>query len=73
MDDCKTCWWCGETSYTTQIDGHHVFKRSTHPHLIEEHRNIMPLCRECHMRTENNNEFYKKIQKIWCANTAFNP
>jgi 5-methylcytosine-specific restriction endonuclease McrA len=73
MDDTKKCWWCGVTSYTAQIDLHHVFKRGSHPHLIEEPKNLMPLCRTCHTRTENDNNFYKIIQTMWCNNTAWHP
>lgn len=69
----KTCYWCGANECNIAIDGHHVYRRGSHPNLAEEPRNIMLLCRTCHMRTENDNEFYERLQGIWCANTAWKP
>jgi hypothetical protein len=65
----QPCFWCGRpTDWAVPYGGkHHVFRRSNRPDLIDEETNLVPLCFECHTRTETNQEFYLKIQQYATA------
>ncbi len=58
LDQSEECEHCGRPCY---LDGgchkHHLFKRSTHPHLKHDKRNLITLCPLCHNLTENDNSF----------------
>ena len=57
------CAWCGQQS----SDTHHLFKRSTSPELIDDPKNQVRLCRNCHIRTESDTEFAKNLREalLW--------
>jgi len=53
----QQCKWCGKPA----TDGHHLFRRSDIPNLIDDHNNKIPLCRECHGYATN----YKQIETMF--------
>ncbi len=57
------CVWCGQQS----SDVHHLFKRSTNPELIDDPKNQVRLCRNCHSRTETDMEFAQNLREalLW--------
>lgn len=57
-----TCQWCGVYASTHR---HHLHKRSTHPELREDERNIAELCPACHGRAHNDRDFLKKLQEVF--------
>lgn len=62
----EKCFYCGTTYYAAGgLDRHHVYRRSTHPELIDDPRNIMLLCRRDHDRATVNPEFEQQLQQIW--------
>ena len=61
----RFCWYCGRPETVSPIDLHHVEKRSVAPERINDATNLVPLCRPCHERTEESDEFYKRIKHLW--------
>lgn len=61
----RECEWCGypESDYRAVVI-HHVWPRSVRPDLIDDPANHMPLCSQCHDRTEENMSFMKRLQAI---------
>jgi len=53
----QSCRWCGKPA----TDGHHLFRRSDIPEMIDDPNNIIPLCRECHGYATN----YKQIEQMF--------
>lgn len=56
------CKYCGNKVGT---DLHHLIKRSIAPELIDDLKNKVLLCRECHNRTETDIAFYEALQQIF--------
>jgi hypothetical protein len=57
----KPCRYCGRQG----SDMHHLLKRSTNPELIDDPKNLVLLCRPCHVKTENDSSFLKALQDIF--------
>jgi len=55
------CGYCGKQG--TEI--HHLLKRSQRPDLIDDPKNQVWLCHECHARTESDNSFLVALQDIF--------
>lgn len=65
-DQCEFCGrWCEVDEWTV----HHLFKRSTHPHLIADPKNLMVLCPSCHWRATYKREFELLLQKMFYGKT----
>ena len=62
-DNLNQCYECGKTKDQTRIDIHEIFKGSNRKASMKNGFCI-PLCRECHQRTEVDIKFYKKKKKI---------
>lgn len=58
----ELCPYCGNRIADSE---HHLIKRSERPELVDDIRNKLMICSICHQRTENENEFYKKLQRIF--------
>lgn len=56
------CPICGNQTAT---DGHHLLRRGSHPDQVDDPRNIVKICRTCHLRTEAEPEFYEALQQIF--------
>lgn len=56
------CSYCGNQPGTEQ---HHLLKRSTHPELKDDPKNLVRLCHVCHRRTEEDAGFLKALQEIY--------
>lgn len=56
------CAYCG---HNTATDQHHLMKRSTHPELINDPKNLVGLCGICHHRTKTDAAFLKALQEIF--------
>ncbi len=61
----ELCLYCGKNIADQE---HHVIKRSERPDLIDDKRNKIFICSECHSQTENSQDFYKKLQRIFLDN-----
>ena len=62
-DNLNQCYECGKTRDQTRIDIHEIYKGSNRQASMKNGFCI-PLCRECHQKTENDIKFYRKFQKI---------
>ena len=51
------------------VDPHHLYKRSTHPHMITDPKNIAFLCRICHNLTEQSQWFLLRLQRLLYGRT----
>jgi len=58
----ELCPYCGNRPITEE---HHLIKRSERPDLIDDKRNKLWICGVCHLKTENEQKFYKKLQRIF--------
>lgn len=56
----KRCVICGRESN----DLSHILPRSLYPEYQTDPRNLQILCRECHVRFDNDREFRKKQKRI---------
>lgn len=56
------CEVCGNRTGT---DGHHLLRRGSHPDQVDDPKNIVRLCRDCHLRTESDPAFYEDLQQIF--------
>jgi len=66
MNQSRVCEWCGCPESVCPIHEHHLFRRGSHPDLIDDERNKKNLCADCHLKTEQDNEFYLRVQKtLW--------
>lgn len=61
----KECFYCGKTFWIQGLDQHHVYRRSTHPELKDDPKNIMWLCRQHHDKATLEKEFEENLQKLW--------
>ena len=59
----QRCYECGKTKDQIKIDIHEIYKGSNRRASMVNGF-CVPLCRECHQRTENDIKFYRKFQKI---------
>jgi hypothetical protein len=55
------CQWCGREG----SDGHHLFRRSSAPNLIDDKNNIITLCRQCHDYATKNKDFENILQRVF--------
>ena len=60
--DQNLCSYCGNQIATDQ---HHLLKRSTNPDKINEEKNLIGLCRTCHIRTEEDMAFAEALRQIF--------
>lgn len=58
----EMCAYCGNKVGT---DGHHLLRRGSNPELINDPKNIVNLCRSCHLKTEADDSFLKALQEIF--------
>lgn len=61
-DQDAECEWCGTKVYLSHGEIHHLYRRSTHRHLIDNPDNLVRLCPECHYKATNNRDFETKLQ-----------
>ena len=63
MNQDEVCAHCGYPCYLDHCEKHHIYKRSTHPHLKHDKRNLITLCPLCHRLTETDNSFLWWLQQ----------
>ncbi|TSA58164.1 hypothetical protein D4R42_00185 [bacterium] len=57
----QRCGWCGKPA----TEGHHLFLRSDIPELIDDPKNKIPLCSECHGYATNFNQIKVMFQRAF--------
>lgn len=63
FDQDSECEWCGTKTYLEGGEVHHLYRRSTHKHLIDNLDNLVVLCRDCHFKATNDRNFEEKLQR----------
>ena len=59
----EECQYCGTRG--VGLSEHHLIRRSERPDLINDKRNKIWLCERNHYKAEHDQEFYKKLQRIF--------
>jgi hypothetical protein len=60
--DQPLCHYCGNQIATGQ---HHLLPRGSNPDKIEEQKNLVPLCFNCHRQAHDDQSFLKALQEIF--------
>lgn len=58
----KVCFICGRNC---NCEGAHIFPRSTFPEYYTLPTNLIPLCKECHFKFDNDLEFRQQQKHIF--------
>jgi hypothetical protein len=58
----KVCYICGRNCI---CEGAHILPRSTFPEYYTLSKNLIPLCKECHFKYDNNLDFRQEQEHIF--------
>jgi len=59
----RRCRWCGTT--VGPFEGHHLYRRGTHPGIKNNKEVVVDLCVRCHWRATNEREFEVTLQRAF--------
>jgi hypothetical protein len=61
----RECQYCGMPETIEPVSEHHLYKRGSHPHMIDDPKNKVWLCGTHHYKTEVDHEFYILLQQMF--------
>ena len=57
---CRSCKNKGRTVAAEEV--HHIKAVATHPELICDYDNLMPLCKSCHSKADKDPNYWRKLE-----------
>lgn len=64
------CEFCGVDCEPGTWVVHHLYQRSTHPHLVEEKDNLIVLCGMCHLRVHDSRDLELHLRETYYGKTS---